>query len=309
VLVNTNFSENAYVGQEMLRHMRTISGGIVDEHDHAWYAARHAYETAIFDEFADMLRHVGRELPDIPVIVRPHPQEDFARWRTILKEYPSITVLYEGSVHSWALAAAAVVHNSCTTGVESHLLGCPVIAYRPIRSDVYDIWLPNAVSEEITDRHALVRRLRHAVAQMEAGSNGFQYRERQALEHHFGPLEGRYSYERIMDVIESLDVPPEPFPESAFSSAVFKENMREVIRLGAQRLPRRASERVFGRAHLDYWYFDQQKFPTVTRTAFENQVRELRRVNPAFAEIQVTELGRNLFALRRDTPTPCASPS
>jgi surface carbohydrate biosynthesis protein len=296
ILVNTNFSENALVGQEMLRHMRTITGGIVDEHDRAWYAARHAYETAILEEFAEMFRHLGREMADIPVILRPHPQEDFGRWRRLMKDYPNITVLYEDSVQSWALAAAAVVHNSCTTGVESHLLGRPVITYRPIRSEVYDIWLPNAVSEEITEPGALVQRLRRAVAEADRPASPFEYRHREALEQHFGPLEGPFAFERILELIGTLDVEPECFPSSSFPSPLFKEDVREVIRLVAQQVPK-LSRRVFSDTHLDYWLFDRQKFPTMSCDAMATRTAQFQQVNPAMAGVDVRQPARNLFVL------------
>jgi len=301
ILVNGNFSENALVGQEMLRHMRTITGGIVDDKDRAWYAARHEYETAILDEFRKMLLYLGREMPDVPIILRPHPQEDFARWREMLKDFPNLSVVYEGNVHKWAIAASAVIHNSCTTGVESHLLGRPVIAYRPIRSDVYDLWLPNAVSEEICELPTLQRRLREAIAAPE-GDGRSEFREREALEYHFGPLEGPFAFERIVAAMEKLDVEPEGWPRSSTPSPFLMGDLRETARLFAQRWPR-ASRNLFGETHLNYWLFDQQKFPSLPLASVETRVRQFGELLPSLAGVQVRQLGRDIFHLFRASPT------
>jgi hypothetical protein len=55
-------------------------------------------------------------------------------------------VIHEGSAIPWILGADAVVHNSCTTGVEGFLLDRPTVAYVPVRSKTYDSLLPNSVS-------------------------------------------------------------------------------------------------------------------------------------------------------------------
>jgi len=299
VLINTNFSENSFVSQAALRHMRVSTGGIADDRDVEWYAARHQYETAMLDEFIRMVHHLGRALPDMSIVLRPHPSENIERWRAEVRTLPNVIVCYEGSVHSWAMAAGAVVHNSCTTGVESHLLGRPVFAFRPIRSDEYDLWLANAVSEEVTSADALVSRLQGILDEPQLDP---PYRSREALERAFGPLDGRLAYERALDVMNTIHVESTAFPQVGFPSPFLVETLRELARLAGRRLPF-VTKKLFGDDYLTYWGFDYQKFPTVRKADIEARVQELYRSRPCFSLPTVTQLSRNLFALTAASET------
>jgi hypothetical protein len=66
-------------------------------------------------------------------------------------------VRHEGDVLPWIRGAKAVIHNSCTTGIESALIGTPVISYRPIVNKEYDHELPNTVSKEVFDYEDLYK--------------------------------------------------------------------------------------------------------------------------------------------------------
>ena len=47
------------------------------------------------------------------------------------KNIPNIKVVYKDSIAPWILGSKAVVHSSCTSGIEAYLMGKPVISYLP----------------------------------------------------------------------------------------------------------------------------------------------------------------------------------
>lgn len=64
-------------------------------------------------------------------VIRPHPSEDVGFWVERFKGHPYVRVSSQYSVSPWAMAAKAVLHNSCTTAIESGFYAVPTIAYTP----------------------------------------------------------------------------------------------------------------------------------------------------------------------------------
>jgi hypothetical protein len=65
------------------------------------------------------------------IVVRPHPSEKHDTWREWARPHERIEIIYEGSANSWMLAADAILHTGCTTGIEGVLLDHPVLSFTP----------------------------------------------------------------------------------------------------------------------------------------------------------------------------------
>lgn len=100
----------------------------------------------LFDRFLPMVGRLAERFRDRTVIVRPHPSEKVETWRELARTRPNMVVTMEGTAIDQSARAAAVIHNSCTTGLEAALIGRPVLAFTPVTSPAYDIELPNSVS-------------------------------------------------------------------------------------------------------------------------------------------------------------------
>ena len=96
---------------------------------------------------------------DYTIVVRPHPVEKHAPWEAIASRHPRLVVEQTGNVLSWLLAARALVHNGCTTGVEAYALGVPAMAYEPVPNERFDSELPNAPRAARATLAALEREL------------------------------------------------------------------------------------------------------------------------------------------------------
>ena len=138
VLFNTNFgSVNGfypglnvcYADQKAPDGLALGSGAVGFSREFALELYR--YRKNNFETMKALVPDVAKAFPDRTIIVRPHPSENRDTWREHLAPYDNVHVTAEGSVVPWLLASTVLIHNSCTTGIESYVLERPAIAYVP----------------------------------------------------------------------------------------------------------------------------------------------------------------------------------
>lgn len=192
ILINSNFGQiNHFLESERVR--RGPDGGFVNmaAGNPEWWDFR----LKVFDSFLKMLPAVARAFPDRKVVVRPHPAESHEVWRAAAENLPNVEVIHEGNVSPWLLASAVAIHNGCTTGLESFLLGHPVVAYHAAASETFDDRLPNLVSASVFSETDLIETLQRLFAGV-----GLPAPEPAAvaqLESQVGRLDGMLASERI----------------------------------------------------------------------------------------------------------------
>jgi len=166
LLINTNFSLcNHKQGPGGFLADLRANGKVKTEDDVRFAEGWVAHKQVLFDAFRDMLPELSRRFPDNTIVLRPHPSEAFDTWTALIQGLPNVRLVHQGNIVPWLQAAQVVIHNGCTTGLEGVLLGRPVLAYRPVASDVFDIDLPNAVSREVRDLPALLEAVASVVEQ------------------------------------------------------------------------------------------------------------------------------------------------
>jgi surface carbohydrate biosynthesis protein len=160
------------------------------------------FRDEIFRAFQEMLPALARALPDIAVVLRPHPAEQPAFWAGLAQGLPNVHVLHEGSVIPWLLAAEVTIHNGCTTGLEAYLLDRPVIAYRPVQDPARELMLPNDLSRSVASIDELVA----AVREVLEGRHNFAPTPATlaALKARLAGLEGPLVGERVLDVVDRM---------------------------------------------------------------------------------------------------------
>jgi surface carbohydrate biosynthesis protein len=143
LLFNTNFTVN-HVAPEgnqdktLLEDMR----------------ATHKKQSRLLSEFVSVIYEIDHHRGEYTVVVRPHPGENPDTYRTLLAPYENVYVSKSGEVRPWILASEAVIHNSCTTGMETSLMKQPVISYL---TEFYDDHISNELGyganthEEVID--------------------------------------------------------------------------------------------------------------------------------------------------------------
>ena len=94
-----------------------------------------------------MIKYLSVKNPNINILVRPHINENLRKWKKLLKGYKNVFITNDGSVVPYILASKCVIHNSCTTSIESYYLGKNVITYKPLINDNFDSKLPNLLGK------------------------------------------------------------------------------------------------------------------------------------------------------------------
>jgi hypothetical protein len=189
----------------------------------------------------------------------------------------------------WLLGARAMIHNSCTTGVEAAAMGVPAIAYRPLVAEGLDLVLPNAVSRQVFDEESLIAALRETLAG-DGGSNGGAGDRRGLLAEHIAALDGPLAAERIADILVAIDAAgalAPRLPLGRLVSAHLNGRRRQLVRA----VRTRRSDSRSNRGYL------RHKFPGMTREDLQGRIRRLDAAIGGFAGIEVRALAPDIFEL------------
>lgn len=106
-----------------------------------------AYQIKLNSEFIFALRKLTKKFKKLKIIIRPHPNESIEAWHGLMGKFKNIHIIKHGSIGNWIRNARIVLHNSCTSGIESSFSDIPTISYRPYKSK-YDRKFPNLVSQQ-----------------------------------------------------------------------------------------------------------------------------------------------------------------
>lgn len=200
-LFNSNFG--------MVNHFKTSGRGAKvgsKSHDAEAFVtfrrAAEAHKRKLFEAFRAAIPVMANDLAPHRLVIRPHPSEDHAAWRQAAEGLGNVSVIYEGSVVPWELAARCLIHNGCTSAVEAAVLHLPALAYRPVADPEFDIALPNALSENFTDLAALCARARQLVETPRSTGQGDGYGA--LLHENIASLEGPLACERIVTALCEL---------------------------------------------------------------------------------------------------------
>jgi len=214
ILINTNFNQvNAYYpDMNLLKPPAAIGMGMSREYAEGF--TRH--KKAILKDFQQLIPALNHAFPDFTIVVRPHPVENQEVYQSIADKCQQVHVINEGNVVPWLIAAKALVHNGCTTGVEAYMLGVPTVAYRKTIDEVYDHdyhRLPNLVSIECFTLDQLQATLAKIISGATADDDSDK--RKTIMDHHWAALNGPLACERMVDVFEMINNGHSQQPEVA----------------------------------------------------------------------------------------------
>lgn len=224
LLVNTNF---AYVNNRLKPGFDYLSllrrRGMIADEAHADFKRREiTRKGAQFEEFKVMLAQVVRAGAFERVVLRPHPSENHDFWREWAKPH-DVAVCYEGNANAWILAADAILHPGCTTGIESLLLDRPVATFVP---DPGNEFLNQA--DEISMHVAGAQSFLEYTAQFQgiekAGLREYLSAQRAITKNYIRNVEAPLSSDCIVDAIDELDLPELTLRQAGFG---FGSGLRE----------------------------------------------------------------------------------
>jgi surface carbohydrate biosynthesis protein len=212
ILINTNFNHvnafypglNLFVPNDKPRN-ELRQGRAAKGMSREYAEGLRDHKQAIFEKFQQIIPAVEKEFPKYNFVVRPHPTENQEIYRQIAAGCERVEVSNEGNVVPWLMAAKALIHNGCTTGVEAYLMGVPAISYRAAVNEYYDYGfyrLPNLLSHQCFYFEELTTTLGKILAG-ELGAAGGEERDI-LVRQHLAALDGPLACERIVDVCEKI---------------------------------------------------------------------------------------------------------
>jgi surface carbohydrate biosynthesis protein len=248
ILINTNFSNvNAFVpslnlflpgnntgdplkfGRAAVGMSREYAEGLRD------------FKQGVFEDIKGLIPQLEQAFPDHNIVVRPHPTENPDVYHQIADECRRVTVTNEGNVIPWLRAARALVHNSCTTGVEAYMMGVPAVTYMATRNEYYDdgyYRLPNTVSH----RCYSFEELRETLAKIFAGeigpADGDEHQD--LINYYLEAREGSLACERIVDTLEDIINGNPQLPEPPLFDQLigrYRANWRRAVKWCKSHLP------------------------------------------------------------------------
>lgn len=202
LLINTNFSfHNHFRSQNELRKMLAaypISSdkGYMD----GWIE----YQKQGFLTFQQIIPLMSQKYPDHTLIIRPHPSENHQAYECICEKCPNVIINAEGNVHEWIMASEVMLHDNCTTAVEAFILGVLPVSYRQVRNKIYENFLPDALSYNVSTEEQLLVALDNALVRNKSTYEAVWCKENyDTLSSYIAGLEGKTSVQSILELIES----------------------------------------------------------------------------------------------------------
>lgn len=230
--------------------------------------------------FLGIAREVAASLPDVSVVIRPHPSDSWSAWHAAVADIPNMTVESGLDLSAWIRAASVVVHpGSSTAAFEAVCAGIPALSTGSNRivNAATHISHPTPTAAAVIDQ---VHRRAEGRAQALPSSAAKDLLERKL--HH--PVPG--AAQRVADVlVQTFDF--------AGPSGIARPSRRGSLRSRMRREPAGPE-------------FDRDTPPPFKRDALkrsrvEQDVKSAQAVLGSDAVIDVQELGLNCFLIRPAT--------
>lgn len=142
VLFNTNYGSINSIWNSLEEVTRiAANAGAFNPHDPksvAEFEAMIEWERRNRVEMLPMMHWAAQTLTDRAIVIRPHPAERPEFWVTEFAKYPNVHIVPRSNPHPWIMAADAVVHTGCTTGLEASLLDKVAVNIMPSTHPVFD---------------------------------------------------------------------------------------------------------------------------------------------------------------------------
>jgi surface carbohydrate biosynthesis protein len=245
----------------------------------------------IFDKFQQVIPALEQAFPGYNIVVRPHPTENPYIYHHIAAQCERVQVTNEGNVVPWLVATRALIHNSCTTGVEAYAMGVPAISYRAAVNEYYDYGfyrLPNLLSHECFD----FKELRVTLERILTGELGTaDGDERKALiDQYLTAQEGPLACERMVDVLEGmmegrLELPRPPLHDRL--AGLSMSTIRTLIKRAKERLPGSHNRPEFQR----------HRYPEVSLEEIRARLSWFQQVLGDSKELKVEQISKQFFEI------------
>lgn len=300
ILINTNFDlYNNVLGREAAINRLKKRNLIRNQEDEDFFWQWSDYAGERYHHFVAMVAYLSGEFPQQTIVVRPHPSENVEKWQQETKSLANVQVVHDDNVVPWLVASEVVIHNNCTTGVEAYVAGTPVVAYRPVQSDKFDLSLSNEISKQVTSLPELQATLRDILANPHAFAHQQQTDPdtRKVLHQYVSNTENAFAADQILSILQQ-HAQQNALEASSHLNSIRNRMIWRFVTFVNSELIDVVAPRILGRTYREY------KFPDISLEEVQKIVADLRKVSGRFERVDVQSLGpKNLFHISIPAPT------
>jgi hypothetical protein len=189
------------------------------------------------------------------------------------------------------MAAKALIHNGCTTGVEAFVMRVPAISYRSTVNDYYDYGfyqLPNRLSHQCFDFEELQTTLRRILAGEIGATDGNE--SHVLIDHHLAATSGSLACERIVEVIEKITADRSRLPKPTLKDQVdgrLRATTRRLIKRFLSYLPDSHNRPEFHR----------HRYPGISLDEVRERVLRIKKTLGDSKELKVDQISSEIFQI------------
>jgi surface carbohydrate biosynthesis protein len=278
ILINTKLAEaNHRLGPDGWLNILRSHQMIRNESELELRYQQIAYKKKLLEHYERLIGAVSLSFPDAEIVIRPHPSEDEETWKRLTAESNNVIVTNAMPIGYWLHRSDVVIHTGCTTAIEAFLMGKPVISYKPISDERFEIRLPDSISMSARS-DAECSGLIEAALSDQFGCAELKDKGLAILQNNIDSIDGEYSFTKIVDQLDALEVPLHRFgiaDELRLRSIFGKDYLRSVFLGGPY-----ADNKCFGYAEI------------------VKTLQRLRDVLGYSVNVSVSKLGDNLYMLK-----------
>lgn len=162
---------------------------------------------AAFNNYVALLRRLARETGE-RLVIRPHTSESLDDWRALFADLPNVSVVREGDVTPWLLAASGVIAYRSTVVLQAAINGIPVVQYKINAIDGIDD-VPVFKVSKCVDTYEEVVAYLHAF-RGQAGRAELKAQAVALLAEDVSALGGETAASRIATLLDGVALQPQP---------------------------------------------------------------------------------------------------
>jgi len=284
ILINTNFGRfNNFVGLEDYLEILKADGRFDDPADKEFYMDEVLYQKEIMPKFQEMAKKLSDIFPEKNIVIRVHPSENINIWNESLDRYSNIFIVREGNVLNWIAACDELVHNNCTTAIESYVMGKISFSYRPIDWPGHEDLLPNQLSIESGGLEELV----DLIINSNNLTNELNIKQK-FLNEYVESLDQSFSFEKILNKMDTFNI------EHKWSDILFKSAFLRQVNEKLFDFKKFLRILLKGNFRLDY---EDNKFPGISSDEIIEFFEALNKDN-RFSSISIRRFGKNCFEIK-----------
>jgi len=282
LLFPSSFTVNHAMGSENMDSFLINMGRVESRQDLESYHKRQDFFKKTFLLYSELVEKTAIRYKHMNIVVRPHPSEDAEHWINIAKKFNNIQVRTQGNVASWILGSKAVIHSSCTTGMEAFILKKPVISFLPFTDHEYAKQISNTVSKICKDSTKVFEALDGLFKENQLKNYSAEDSKNFLLEH-IDNLEGIFSIEKITSEILKININ---------DGMLIQLNQPLYIKIKKTLILLR--EHIFNPKGLQY---SKQKFPGISFKELNENIQNLKFNMKDKTTFNCKQIAKDLFLI------------